>query len=427
MAKVLVSKAKLSLLPAGVALLFCGLGRVVSTPTLPSYRLMEMGTVCFVLYMILTFKNRLSSNRYPPFNETSFLLLSVSSAFLYRAIWSIISPYPLGADTPTYLDLTIFVSEDPTRVIGLSKVGFEPLPLLVFAVLRIVGLPVSIIPTVVIPAVSSLSLLPIYFLTKKLKGIESAQLATFLMAVSTFQFRLILDLYRQVFAIFFMMLSLYFMLNERGMLPLRTIASATATALSHGASFFTLILVTILYVLASKSATARRNLIVCLIGLFPALMFLILVGYWGPWIAYVLGNLEFFMSRLFSPVSLAASFANKWHVVFEVVMWGMALGLAGLPSILRAKRNDFFLSFLVGVILLMVLGVFGPFGFWQEPDRWAMHMDIPLAVFAASTISRSNVKKALFALVFFWVFLDSLTFVHVYFKPWTTRTFGDWP
>jgi hypothetical protein len=403
-----------------------GVWRLFLRVTLPSYRIIEVGVVSVLFYAIVSDRLPLRDRQFPRPTDATFLLGALPVGFLLRSLWSIVSPYPLGADTPNYLDLTVLVACDFRRLSELMLNGMEPLPLMIFGGLARVGLPVSLISRLVVPAVSTATLIPFYYLTKRMRDANTAQIATLILMVSPFQFRLILDLYRQVVAVFFLLCALYFLISERARYPWKTFLTAVATLLSHAAVFFVFVSVALLYCLFHKDSIVRRNLLLIAAAFVPLLFLWIPYSYWNRWLYFTYVALPTVIDIL-TPSSLVWHLMDKWHITFEVLEWGASLVVVGLIGLTRTRRADLPAVFILCIAFYVLLGIFGPPFFWREPDRWALQADIPLSILAADLITKTEKRQALWlALILLWVLLDSITFAAVYFKPWTTRTFDYW-
>jgi hypothetical protein len=405
-----------------------GLVRLSQTATLPSYRALTTGAAAFA-YSALLLSDKRRTQRFQTrysellLSERTHLLLVLGFAFFFRSFWFDVSPYPLGSDTPTYLNAVFLLDKDTGNLWGLWKNGMEPLPLLMLLAPYALGAPVSVIPRIIIPLISTATLVPLYYMTRGTARLGVAQTAILLFAASTLQLRLVLDLYRQVVAVFFMMCSLYFLTVEKGRVPWKTVGFSIATVLSHASSFFVLAAVAFLWVMFVDSPQIKRNAVAAGFLLLPMVIGVALLGYWSEWMTIIASRVSSYALDLVSPQYWKISILSQWHITLELFEWTIALIVLAIPSIVKARRNDLYLWFLIGPLGLVALSVISPFGLWRAPDRWGLHLDGPLAVFAARTLSGTSRPRAATAIAFLWIVADSLAFGSLYFRPGVLKSY----
>lgn len=416
-----------------------GFLRLIHKPTLPSYRLIEVGIVLMAYVLLVTLRSgRLSymgfmflKSRKWFEGDYIFLLIVLLLALLYRMVWFIFVPYPIGSDTYKYLAALENIHKDPSYLMSLTLRGFDILPMtLLWIFYELFSF--RFIYTVLIPSFSAFSIIPFYLILKHFyNDANTVRLATILFAFSTLHMRLILDLYRQTIAYFFMLWAFYYILTEKSRFPWRALVFFSATWLSHQAILVTLFLTLVVFALLRRNRELLiRLFMIIFIGLVSgiALMsYIHILCFTKPAV------LKSFSYRLLHPMFLdpemSAYFYKKIHLTIELFEWMLALFLLSLiylTKLLSYKRkfwkegDAFFFTFFV-VVIFLVLQALYPI-VWPEPDRWGLTLDIPLAIFAAQTILSLNFptegRKIFFvAVCIFWSFVDSLTFSILYLTP----------
>jgi hypothetical protein len=151
-----------------------------------------------------------------------------------------------------------------------------------------------------------------------------------------------------------------------------------------------------------------------------------LLGYWSEWVTIIASRVPSYALDLVSPQYWKNSILSQWHITLELFEWTIALIVLAIPSIVKAKRNDLYLWFLIGPLGLVALSVISPFGLWRAPDRWGLHLDGPLAVFGARTLSGTTRPRAATAIAFLWIVADSLAFGSLYFRPGVLKSYEGW-
>ena len=404
----------------GITLLSAGAYRFfVIKSTLPSYRLMEIG----LLFVLLSFYPIAKKSEIKAINERIFLLVMVIIAFVFNASWSLASPVPLGCDTPYYIEVTKWMAEDFLRALQIGSF-MEPLPLLFFAVMYKMGIPIQYIFQVFIPLSMALTLLPFFLLIKRRFDLKTAQIATLFFVFSPYHLRLILDLHRQTFAIFFLICFIYFALYEKGF-PWKTLLCGTVLYFSHALPFSIGVSIVLIYSLFAKNKTSARNLII-----FLGYMSLVALVTWNC--MHWSNKFEIILSR-YNKYSLS-SFVRPIekrprliHSFIEGVEWGAVLLIVSVFSLasefLERRVRDLLFAIAMLYLFAVMCSVIYCWWIWGLPERWALHLDIPTSFYASLLIKESKKQKFLLTSILFVHLLSAITFGLMYLVPtrWIER------
>ena len=419
----------------GLFFIIVGTMRWLYKPTLPSYRILEVGMaltfggaslisvphVWDKVKNLLEIRFRLLGEIILQIDSKFFLLSTIIFAFLYRCIWFVFSSVPMGSDTYKYMKLLEMMHDDPLCILSV-KGGYDILPMIILW-LFFELFSFRFIYTVLIPMFSALSIIPFYMISRHFYGDGfQTRLATILFSFSTLHMRLVLDLYRQVIAYFFALLAFYFIITDRPKFPIKTYLAISAMWLSHQAIATFFFLSTIVYIWLTKDRSLLTKLVKVIIACLltgTSLMFYIRVANWlKP------NRLSIFIEQISNPMFLSPTmqeyFYNKLHLTFELFEWVFWLTVLSIIFILRSKELKNYIFFLVLFLttLFLVVQALWPI-IWPEPDRWGLTLDIPCCVFAAALMEK-YVKKSLSLLcciLILLIIIDSLTFSFVYLSP----------
>jgi hypothetical protein len=386
---------------------------------LVSCRLLELGLVLAFAPFLRTSKIALGD-----FRQWRLLTILCFVGLLYRAAPNLIAPLPVGSDTARYLYEAKFLADrfpDMLQVIfyhesqSLFLAYFEPFTAIFFAALVKLGLPLIWIPKLIIPAISSATIVPFYFIARRTENEEVATIATLMLAFGVLQMRFVNDLYRNVVGNLFMLCALYFILSERRSTLIISIIFTTLTFVSHLYPSIILVFTLLVEAISSRDfALARRSVVV-----FFASALLSIVPLWS---ALVTMNPHLWRQGL-------QSFGQLVQGAIYPFAWDDGMFLVALPSIMSAfgsakRRGELNLSFLASVILLMALSFLRIVG--GEPARFGLYIEFPLAVYAARTVSNSSRTRDILILTMIWVVSNSLSWEAAVMRIWWDeyRRFG---
>ncbi len=305
------------------------------------------------------------------------LLWIILLSFLIRFYFTYIRYYPRTGswDTPRYF----------RRMILSSSAWEQNLPRNPFYILYIFlvsnGLDLIIMPRLVIPLIYSLSIIPFYLLTTEITNNEKTGiLSSFLFAMCAESIRLIGDLYRNVFGIYFLIWSLFFTIkciNSRrkflfGFLAFFYLA---LTSLTHEVCFLVYFIVMITYSLAALVVQHKKNIgFQWLISMIPFIVAAIIYSIYFP--GFLIS-----ITKPIEPIPAViplARLGNNWF--FSVATDALAL----IGVYFSIKKRDlqyvFGTSFLISIYAIWLLS--GPvFGFWyflvRIPERFYLFAFIP--------------------------------------------------
>jgi len=204
---------------------------------------------------VLAFLEIIDAKKQFNLNPIFALTLIFSLAFALRSSFQFLYPYYCGWDTGIYVAYTLYFADHFSqipRVImrfgNISSTGFpipipswvtlpipsEPLFYTISAFLVKFGVPAIYIVLVFVPIISTLILVPFFFIVKNLYSEKVALVSTAFLAVSFWQLRFTSDLYNSLFAILMFLCAVYFFFfkEKDKKLPLLTILFATGMVLS---------------------------------------------------------------------------------------------------------------------------------------------------------------------------------------------------
>lgn len=174
----------------GLMVLFAGIYRLSTRPTISAYRLIEVG-ILLVMYRFLPI-GRVDLNKIP---EKLSIVAIIATAFVFRILPNVVYALPVGYDPPLYLYSAKYLSQNlgeilPTLILHSEPAPWyfwwEPLAPLLFTSFVLIGFPLLWIAMVLVPAISASTLIPIYFLSREIKGKSVATLTILFLVLIQF-------------------------------------------------------------------------------------------------------------------------------------------------------------------------------------------------------------------------------------------------
>ena len=401
----------------GLLIFLAGIYRLSINPSIPSYRLIEIGTL-LLIYRFLPV-GRLGLNKIP---EKLFIVAIVATAFVFRVFPNVIYPLPVGYDPPLYLYAAKYLSQNPheilTTLILHSEPApwyfwWEPLPPLLFASFALTGLPLLWIAIVLVPAISAITLVPIYFLTSVAKGKSVAILTALFLMFDPIQLRLSTDYYRNVVGNLFLFAALYFLMKEEKL----SAKAVVMTALLMASHLYSLPVLATTLLLFQKSCghLSRERIrlyaltfaLAFLLSLCPIWLFLAWTEFSYQMTKQQGGLLSFlyWVSVQTSPLDYLSR--RMWGEVLSPLIWTMGITIASIPTLVKGSKRSLPFALLFSVVILTILGFFEVFG---EIKRWIFYLEFPLAMLAAISVQDSRRQKYLTPLILGIIFVDGITF-----------------
>lgn len=215
------------------------------------------------IFVILALSTVIKFDRILPkikWNTKTSLFVVLCIAFAFRSSLQFLFPFYCGWDTGTYVAYSIYHSNHigniPQGIMQFGEiiptnfpenisfpewatlpVPSEPLLYTLSSVLVRLGMPPIGLVLVIIPLFSTLLLVPFFYIVKNIYSEQVALISVLFLTFASWQFRVLLDLYNSLVAIFFLLLSIYlFFFREKDKrVPYLTIISSTCMLLS---SFF---------------------------------------------------------------------------------------------------------------------------------------------------------------------------------------------
>lgn len=328
-----------------------------------------------------------------------FLMLFwiVLLAFLIRFYFMTIRYYPRTGlwDTPVYFNRLA------QKFIYWEQGGLPQDPFYVFYAFIVTnGLDLIIMPRVVVPLIYSLSIIPFYFLTSEITNDEKTGiLGSFLFAMCAESIRLIGDLYRNVFGIYFLIWCLFFTIKcinspKKIMYGFLTFFYLVLMSLTHQVCLLVYFIVMITYSFAALFIHKKKDIGVhWLVYMTP---------YFAATIIYLFYFPGFLQWILKTPrLDAAFTLAQLWNNWFFSVTTN-ALALIGVYFSIK-KRNlqyIFVPSFLLSIYVIWLMSG-SLFGFWyflvRIPERFYLFAFIPASALGGIALSHLIFTKKLAA------------------------------
>jgi len=399
----------------GVAFLVLGVVRLLYVATIPSFSLIEVGLLALI-YPSLPL-GKLDARR---LGGWKFLTVVVAASFLFKLLWVNIT---LWMFPQAVLDIQYYqpVVEQVAETFALPHdVWWEPLSIIVMAGLVRVGTPFFYLARVFIPGLSSLTLIPFFFVFRSFDRPEVASIATLLLAFSPLELSMLqIQMYRDIFAGFLLMVALYFTLTENQRIPAMTVLSAIALFLSHVVpSLLYLTTIFIYGLLHRKEKDGKR----CAI-LFAVLAGTLLVSmpYFSPTIYSWLYNYVCSFTLAEAPLILSRIYFLRHALVPSAVLVVSTIPTLVYMNSSHATRHDLSLAMLLGLSLLslpLLVGGYGkiPYLGGDQPllVLW-LDMQFPIAILAARTIEKNSRAGGFLLLVVLLIIASSLALISRYF------------
>jgi len=376
-----------------------------SLATIPSFRLIEIGVAAIVFPSL-----PISKASFNILHDRRFLWVIVATSFIFKVVWEIIFQSPTYGNNPYYLSTIEKFGRDP----GLLLRTWRPVPILFMLVTYRAGLPYMFIPWFLIPAFSALTIVPLYFLVRNLFDVETASLASLLLAFAPLQMYMLQDtLYENAIGNFFLILALYFCFNEKTRFPIRSFVSALALFLSHILPSVIFIASLIVYCLTNRWTGRTKRMILILSATTVFFAGLLILGFGGSSASIT----KIFLSPHFNSVEVMLA---EMYSLRHVFIPSLTLSVAAF-SLVFAKRSSscrgsgLMASMLIGLILLSLplLLKIDYSKFWWFMRLW-FHVEFPVALYAATAGLQSVRGRYAVAMVFLLVLTDSLTIVSRY-------------
>jgi len=230
-----------------------------------------------------------------------------------------------------------------------------------------------------------------------------------------------IQMYRGIFAGFFLMVALYFTFAESRRIPLMTLLSATALFLTHVIpSLLYLATIFVYGLLNRKEADGKRCAILFafLMGILPFLMI-----YFSPY-SWVYEYVRSF--ALAKPPLIA----ERIYFLRHALVLGAVLIAVSVPTLVRlvsswATRHDLALAVLLGLSLSTLPLLVGgyeraqlelvAYGIDQPLLIPWLDLEFPIAILAARTIEKNSRGRSLLLLVIPFVIASSWVLVSRYF------------
>jgi len=399
----------------GLSLVLVGAVRLHYSPTIPSFRLMEIGVILAVLPHI-PISRPLAEQKFTSKRIAQVLVGALVASFLLRSLYNVVSPLPAGADTATYMFYAAYVAKNLESIPAILffhtspySIYFEPFVWIVFGVLVRIGFPLEWIPQILVPLVSTVTILPFYRLVARFKGTSVALPAALLLSVAPLQLRFSLDLFRNVFGNLFMICAFYFILFERRRVPWKSICLVALLAATYQPSFL-LFLVTIVAYLGFGHPPngSRRNLLIALIAMIP----LGVPAYLGTG-----GLVVSFLHSIFANITGLLHGPFDWQRGVRDASfpfsWSFALVCMSIPLLISTRRRDFFFFYVASVMALVALFVLGT----GYGERWGDFVEFGIAAYAGQQLATSKKGRGFLPIAVAWVFFESVTFIHEFYRP----------
>jgi hypothetical protein len=311
-----------------------------------------------------------------------FLMLFwiVLISFLIRFYVSYIRFYPRTGtwDTGYYFKLM-------PQILGKWEQGEIPMDVfyIVYSFLLSNGLDLLIMPRVVIPLIYSLSVIPFYLLTNEITHNEkTGVLGSFLFAMCAESIRLIGDLYRNVFGIYFLIWSLFFTIKginspRKFLFGFLTFFYLVLTSITHQVCVLVYFFAMITYAFVAVFVQKKRVIgLQWLTYIIPYVVATLIYSWYFP------GFLQWISRQQFLPGVLSlAQLGNNWF--FSVTT--NVLALIGVYVSIKKRNLQFVFatSFLVSLYVIWLMS--GPvFGLWyfgvRIPERFFLFAFIPASI-----------------------------------------------
>ena len=399
----------------GVALLALGVVRLLYVATIPSFSLIELGLLALIYPSLPV--GKLDARR---LGGWRFLGAVVAASFVFKLLWVNIT---LSIFPQAVLDIQYYqpVVEQVAETLALPHdMWWEPLSIIAMAGLVRVGIPFSSVARVFIPALSSLTLIPFFLVFRNFDKPEAVSVATLLLAFAPMELSMLqIQMYRDIFAGFFLMAALYFTFTESRRIPVMTLLSAAALFLSHVVPSLLYLATVLVYGLWNRK---ERNGKRCEI-LFAFLAGILLVSMLC--FSHTIYSWLYNYVRSFKLAEVPLILSRVYFLRHALVP-GAVLIVSSMPTLVylvssRASRLDLALAMLVGLSLLslpLLVGGYGKIEYLGGDQPllvlW-LGTQFPIAILAARTIETNSKGRSFLLLVVLLTIASSLALISTYF------------
>ena len=390
----------------------------ISKHILTPIHMLAAGTVLITLY-IIPYLPPLKADM--PTTSGKILLAILCIAFYIRTFIVFAIPYFAGFDTAHYIASSLYFAKNwdevPATLIFSTETMhiafpwgekvdypfYEPLSYFLFASTIKLGLPPMLIPLLIVPFFSTITLLPFFLLVRRVSDGRTALVATALLTFSPMQFRMMLDLYKNVIANFFLFCSLYFFMAEKSRIPYRSLASATLLfATSIPMSALLMGTIGIHSIVKKDSRELRRLALIVFAALLLSLAPIRVFNAFDPILKTgekVTPSLMDMMKEL-----------DFGRVFFPLV----PLAIFTLPVLKDYKKQNFELALLLSTVAFAIPMLFLKGLFVSRP---LFMLEFSLAIFAAISIGALG-QAYYFLTAIAWLGWETLFYVKVWYQPW---------
>jgi len=398
----------------GAAFLVLGVIRLLYIATIPSFSLIELGALALIFPSLPL--GRLDVRR---FRGSRFLAVVVAASFAFKLLWVNATLWMLPQAT---LDISLYQSavEEVAENFALPHgMWWEPLSIIVMAGLVRVGIPFFYIARVFLPGLSSLTLIPFFLVFRRFDQPEVASVATLLLAFAPLELSIFqIQMYRNVFAGFFLMAALNFTFTESQRIPVMTILSAIALFLSHVVPSLVYLATIFAYGLLHRKEKDGKRCVTLFV--FLAGISLVSMVYFSPTIYSWLYS----YARSFS-IAEAWTILSRIYFLRHALVPSVVLVVASIPSLVhsvssQATRHDLALTMLFGLGLLslpLLVSAYEPVShLLASSPLLILWLDVrfPIAILAARTIQENSRSRSLLLLVVVLIGVSSLALVSRY-------------
>jgi hypothetical protein len=402
---------------AGAVLVIAGAIRMQFWVTVPSFELIFVG----ILLLIFPF---LPSGRI----DVGRLRSAMKPAYVGAASWAFKASWLALAFhffPNALLDVRLYEKAAEGAALNLSTLStqwWEPMvPLLLAGLVRI-GVPFDCIALVLVPGVSALTAIVYYYLFRIWHGNDAAWVAMFLFAFAPLEMSMLqIGMYRDIVGTMLLLVAMYFTFTEKSRLRPKTIVSALALFLSD-------IVPSLIYLasLVVYTVLNRRS-----IGTGIPRLLLLMAGIWLVVLSIAEPHLLSWIAQAVMSWSFAdpATFLARLYHLRHTLLPTAVLVVVAIPAILDRRdnatvcRSSLAFAMLVGIgLLTLPLLVNGnspsvPYlgsGYQAIFVLWH-HIEIPIAIYAAMSVSSSSRSRAFLFTVLALVIAGSLALATRYF------------